>query len=104
MAKSEKIGRRVSSSASKILTSKTASKAEKSVAASALTQMTRAKDTTSKKIALAAAKILRDPKSSKDAKSVAASALTQKPKFKAKNIKSDEVYRAVNSYLSKREA
>jgi hypothetical protein len=86
------------------MNSKTASKAEKSVAASALTQKTSAKNTTSKAVAVAAAKILRDPKASKAAKSAAASALTQKPKFKAKNVNSDDVYRAVNSYLSKREA
>ena len=92
------------SSASKILTSKTSSKAEKAVAASALTQITSSKETTGKAIAAAAAKILRDPKASAAAKSVAASTLTQKPKFKAKKLNSDEIYRAVNLYLSKREA
>ena len=104
MAKSESTSQRISSVASSVLRNKKASKAERSVAVSALTQITTAKETTSKAVALAAAKILRDPKSSKAAKSAAASALTQKPKFKAKSVNSDEVYKAVNSYLAKREA
>jgi hypothetical protein len=83
MAKSESTSRKVSSAASKVLRSKTASKAEKAVAASALTQTKSAKETTSKKVASAAAKILHNPKASKAAKSVAASALTQKVKKKA---------------------
>jgi hypothetical protein len=62
--------------------SKTASKAEKSVAASALTQTKSAKETTGKAVATSASKILKDPKASKQAKSVAASALTQKTKAK----------------------
>ena len=57
--------------------SKTASKAEKSVAASAMTQKGR-KETTSAKVAKTASMVMRDPKASKAAKSVAASALTQK--------------------------
>jgi hypothetical protein len=83
MAKSESTSRKVSSAASKVLRSKTASKAEKAVAASALTQTKSAKETTSKKVASAAAKILHNPKASKAAKSVAASALTQKVRKKA---------------------
>jgi len=75
-------GARVSSVASKVLGSKTASKAERSVAASALTQTKRPKETTSKAVASAASKILHNPKASKAAKSVAASALTQKVKKK----------------------
>ncbi len=67
------------SSAAKVLKSKTATKAEKSVAASALTQKG-STEATSKKVASSAAKILKDPKASKDAKSAAASALTQKKK------------------------
>jgi hypothetical protein len=82
MAKSESTGKKVSSAASKVLRSKTASKAEKAVAASALTQTGSAKETTSKKVASAASKILHNPKASKEAKSVAASALTQKVKKK----------------------
>ncbi|MEQ1651138.1 MAG: hypothetical protein ABL897_01475 [Hyphomicrobium sp.] len=83
MAKSEKTGKGVSSAAAKVLKSKTASKAEKSVAASALTQTKSAKETTGKAVASSAAKIMKDPKASKEAKSVAASALTQKVKKKA---------------------
>jgi len=64
-------------SAAKVLKSKSATKAEKSVAASALTQKG-SNETTSKKVASTAAKVLKDPKASKDAKSAAASALTQK--------------------------
>lgn len=81
MAKSESTGKKVSSAAAKILHSKTASKAEKSVAASALTQ-TKSTEVTSKKVASSASKILRNPKASAAAKSVAASALTQKTKKK----------------------
>ena len=58
-----------------------ARKAEKAVAASALTQ-TRSKEVTGKAAASSAAKILKDPKASAAAKSVAASALTQKTKKK----------------------
>lgn len=65
------------SAAARVMKSKTASKAEKSVAASALTQKG-STETTGKKVASAAAKVLKDPKASKDAKSAAASALTQK--------------------------
>lgn len=82
MAKTEITGKKVSSAASKVLRSKTATKAEKSVAASALTQTKSVKETTSKKVAAEASKILHDPKSNKEAKSVAASALTQKVKKK----------------------
>ena len=82
MAKSESTGKKVSSAAAKVLKSKTASKAEKAVAASALTQTKSAKETTGKAVAASASKILRDPKASKEAKSVAASALTQKVKKK----------------------
>ncbi|MET0431848.1 MAG: hypothetical protein ABWX70_02200 [Hyphomicrobium sp.] len=81
MAKSESTSKKVASSASKVLRSKTASKAEKSVAASALTQKG-STETTSKKVASEASKILHNPKASKQAKSVAASTLTQKTKKK----------------------
>jgi hypothetical protein len=82
MAKSEMTGSKVSSAAAKIMRSKTASKEEKAVAASTLTQTKSAKETTGKKVAASAAKIMKDPKASKEAKSVAASALTQKVKKK----------------------
>jgi hypothetical protein len=81
MAKSESTSKKVASSAAKVLKSKTATKAEKSVAASALTQKG-SKETTSAKVARTASQVLRDPKSSKAAKSVAASSLTQKVKKK----------------------
>lgn len=58
-----------------------ASKAEKSVAASALTQKG-STEKTSAKVASSASKVLNDPKASKAAKSAAASALTQKTKKK----------------------
>lgn len=83
MAKSESTSKKVSSAASKILHSKSASKAEKSVAASALTQR-RSKEVTGVRVASSASKILKDPKASKAAKSVAASTLTQKVKPKKK--------------------
>lgn len=82
MAKSESTGKKVSSAASKVLRSKTASKAEKAVAASALTQTRSPKETTGKNVAAAASQILRSKTASKEAKSVAASALTQKVKKK----------------------
>jgi hypothetical protein len=81
MAKSESTSKKVASSAAKVLKSKTATKAEKSVAASALTQKG-SKETTSAKVAKTASQIMRDPKASKAAKSAAASALTQKVKKK----------------------
>jgi len=81
MAKSESTSKKVASAASKVLRSKTASKAEKAVAASALTQKG-STETTSAKVAATASKVLRDPKASKAAKSAAASALTQKVKKK----------------------
>lgn len=84
MAKAETTSKRVSSAASKVLRSKSASKAEKAVAASALTQSRSPKETTGKKVASAASKILRSKTASKEAKSVAASALTQKVKAKKK--------------------
>ncbi|MGE0054262.1 MAG: hypothetical protein AB7S74_08640 [Hyphomicrobium sp.] len=81
--KPETTSKKVSSAAAKVLKSKTASKAEKAVAASALTQTNSPKETTGKVVASKAAKILKDPKASKEAKSVAASALTQKVQKKA---------------------
>lgn len=69
--------RRVVSSAAKVLRSKTASAADKSVAASALTQRP-AGQRTAPKVASAAARVLKDRGASRNAKSAAASALTQK--------------------------
>ncbi len=79
MAKSASTGKGAASAAAKVLKSKTASKAEKQVAASTLTQ----KDSTEKtsaKVASSAGKVLTSKSASKDAKSAAASALAQKKK------------------------
>lgn len=77
MAKSESTGKGAASAAARVMKSKTASKAEKAVAASALTQKG-SNEKTSAKVASSAAKVLKDKNASKDAKSAAASALTQK--------------------------
>lgn len=78
----EVTGKRAASAASKVLRSPTASKAAKSAAGSALTQV-RSKagvnEVTSKRVASAASKTLRNPNASKAAKSAAGSALTQRP-------------------------
>ncbi len=79
MAKSASTGKSVASSAAKVLKSKTASREEKAVAASALTQKG-STERTSAKVATSAAKILSSKTASKEAKSAAASALTQKKK------------------------
>lgn len=64
MAKSESTSKKVASAASKVLKSKTATKAEKAVAASALTQKG-STETTSAKVASSAAKILKSKTASK---------------------------------------
>jgi hypothetical protein len=79
MAKSGSTGTKVASAAAKVLKSKTATKAEKAVAASALTQKG-STERTSAKVASSAAKVLKSKTASKEAKSAAASALTQKKK------------------------
>lgn len=104
LVKSSLVGARVSSAAAKVLKDKAASKAEKAVAASALTQTKSAKEKASKQVAAAATRILRDPKASIAARSVAASALTQKPSFRAKNVRTDAIYRAVKTYLARSKA
>ena len=81
MAKSESTSKKVATAASKVLSNPKASKAEKSVAASALTQKG-STEKTSARVATTASKVLSNPKSSKSAKSAAASALTQKTKKK----------------------
>ncbi len=78
-AKSESTGKSAASAAARVMNSKTATKAERSVAASALTQKG-STEKTGKKVASAASAVLKNPKASKDAKSAAASALTQKRK------------------------
>ena len=77
MAKSESTGKKAASAAGKVLASTSATKAQKSVAASALTQKG-STEKTSAKVASAASKILQSKSASKAAKSAAASALTQK--------------------------
>ena len=81
-SKVDSTGGKVASAASKVLTSKTTSKAEKSVAASALTQKN-SSEQTSARVATSASKILQSKTASKDAKSAAASALGQKNRKKA---------------------
>ena len=78
MTKTASTGKKTASAASKVLHSKTASKDEKSVAASAMAQ-SKTKDVTGKAVASKAGKILHDPKASPAAKSAAASALAQTP-------------------------
>lgn len=74
-------GSKVASAAAKVMKSKTASKAEKSAAASALTQKG-SNEQTSAKAASSAGKVLTSKTASKSAKSAAASALSQKTKAK----------------------
>jgi hypothetical protein len=81
MTKSEKTGSGAASAAGKTLASKNATKAQKSAAASALTQVG-SNEQTSAKAASKAGKVLASPKSSKAAKSAAASTLTQRPNKK----------------------
>lgn len=78
-AKSASTGTKVASAAAKVMKSKTASKEEKAVAASALTQKG-SDEGTSAKVASTAGKVLKSKTASKEAKSAAASALTQKKK------------------------
>ena len=75
-------GSKLASAAAKVLHSKSATRAEKSVAASALTQKG-SKEQTSAKVASSAGKLLNSKTASKSAKSAAASALAQKTKKKA---------------------
>ena len=74
-------GSKVASAAAKVQKSKSASKAEKSVAASALTQKG-STEQTGARVASSASKILKSKTASKAAKSAAASVLSQKTKAK----------------------
>lgn len=78
MAKKEETSKTVAKSASKVLSSPKSSKAEKTAAASALSQHKQPAKQTSSKAASAAAKVLNNPSSSGAAKKAAASVLTQK--------------------------
>jgi hypothetical protein len=102
MAKTESSGKRVAAAASKVLRSRTASKEEKAVAASALTQMDNPKETTGKRVASAASKILQDPRASKEAKSVAASALTAKTRLSLGSDRERAIYEGVRVYFAKK--
>ena len=93
MAKTAPTVKTTASAASIVLTSRTASKSEKQVAASALA-LTTSKVVTSKGIASKAGKILKDPKASNEARTVAASALIQWPVKAPKNAA--EIRDAVN--------
>ncbi len=77
MAKSASTGSKAASAASKVLKNKSASPAERAVAASALTQKG-STEKTSARVASSAGKILKSKTASKGAKSAAASALSQK--------------------------
>lgn len=77
MAKSPSTGKSAASAAAKVLKSKTATKAEKAVAGSALTQKG-SNEKTSAKVASSAGRILASKTAGKQAKAAAASALTQK--------------------------
>lgn len=79
--RSESTGKRAATAASRTLRSPIASKAAKSAAGSALTQV-RSSEVTGKRAASAAAKTLRSRTASKAAKSAAGSALTQRPSRK----------------------
>ncbi len=74
-------GPRAASAAAKTLASPSATKAEKSAAASALAQ-TKTADQTGPRAASAAAKTLASPSATKAEKSAAASALAQTPSHK----------------------
>ena len=76
-SKSGSTGGKVASAAAKVMQSKTATKQEKSVAASALTQKG-SNEQTSVKVASSAGKVLTSKSASKEAKSAAGSALAQK--------------------------
>ncbi|MBA0232635.1 hypothetical protein E4420_11860 [Stenotrophomonas maltophilia] len=79
MSKDEKTSGRVASQASQILRNSSSSKADKSMAGSALAQAGTNK-TTSSKIGTIAARALERPTTSKAAKAIAGSVLTQKSK------------------------
>lgn len=75
----ESTGSRVATAASKVLSDPRSTAAEKSAAASALTQVRAKNEETRARAASAAGKVLSDPTSTAREKSAAASALTQAP-------------------------
>jgi hypothetical protein len=70
----------VASRAAKVLTDPTAAPAEKSAAASALTQYKSQKEVSGKAAASKASEVLRDPRATASEKSAAASTLSQRRK------------------------
>lgn len=81
MSRNEQTSSKVASAAAKVLSNPKSTQAEKSVAASTLTQApnrsSASREQTSAKVASQASTLLRDSKSSAAVKTVAASALTQ---------------------------
>jgi len=75
---SRQTSKRVASQAGKVLKDPTASSAEKSAAASALTQYKSQKEVSGKAAASKASDVLRDPGASQSEKSAAASTLSQR--------------------------
>ncbi len=90
----------LTASAARVLEDGNASKGEKQLAASMLSNASRANKDTARR----AAKAIRDPNASKDVKAVAASALVQRPKFKADDIETRKIYEAVRKYYSQQSA
>lgn len=72
--------KQIAETASRVLADSQASKAAKTVAASALTQSKAPGETTSAKVAKVASRIMQDGRFSDDAKSLAASVLSQRKK------------------------
>lgn len=73
-------GPKIAKIASRVLDNPAASKAAKTVAASALTQSKNPAETTSARVATVASKILQDDRFGKDAKALAGSVLEQRKK------------------------
>lgn len=83
MSKNKEVtGKKAASAAGKVLSNPKSTKAEKSAAASVLSQVNAPTKVTSSKAASLASKTLSSNSSGKSAKSAAASALTQRPNKK----------------------
>jgi hypothetical protein len=78
--RSRETSKRVASQAGKVLRDSSATDAEKSAAASALTQFKSQKESSGKAAASKASEVLRDPHATPDEKSAAASTLSQRRK------------------------
>lgn len=77
---SRETSRRVASRAGKVLADPTSSSAEKTAAASALTQYKSEQEVSGKAAASRASEVLKDPNATPDEKSTAASTLSQRRK------------------------